>query len=329
LDTTSILIPIGKHHYFVELCSKNILDTAGDINIIFLTTKDIPEKLEHALKGKQHLRCPYNFKDYKFTHLHLLDWAFYHGDLPDRLYVQHADVMWVDKGWLTAIQNFENKTACVLPYATSASDFQHIQHKFMFHGKKILRTHDFAAVYNRSNFVENKLTFSAGNVGLDFPISDKLKFEIIRNNFSWIVTNRAVQLGDMFDGSDAIALEIYANCPTQIAEIPMSQKLIHCWDLFAISKDMRREGTTLFIDRPLKRCERALASYSWVSSQLFDPEEVIFPWKHLRAIWPNISEPRFCKILEKYIQKRDINNAFGIKKIVFDDFVYKCPVSLI
>lgn len=234
--------------------------------------------------------------------------------------------MWVDKGWLSAIQKSEDKIASVLPYKSSASDFQHLQHKFTLRGQRILRTHDFAAVYNRKRFVENKLTFLAGKVGIDFKISDGLKRNL--NNFSWIVANRAVQFGDIFDGSDSIALEIYTNCPTEIAEVPMFHKLIHCWDFFAISKDMRREGATLIINRPIKRCERALANYSWVSSQLFDPEEAIFPWKHLQAIWPNVKQPKFCRILEKYIQKRDAN-TFGIRKIVFDDFVYKCPVSLI
>src|SRR5689334_6826907 len=131
-----ILIPIGKYHFFVDICVKNIMETTdGQAEIIFLTTKTIPAALENALNRAdvRHLRCDMDFNDNKYIHLKLLDWAFYHGGLPEVVCIQHADVIWIQNGWHKQIERFCKKSECLaytIPYKSSAkSDFKHLEYK--------------------------------------------------------------------------------------------------------------------------------------------------------------------------------------------------------
>jgi hypothetical protein len=334
-----ILIPIGNYPFFVDICTKNIIETTKDVELIFLTTNTVSLELEKVLdkvKGEnvKHLRCDRNFEDNKYIHLKLLDWAFYCGALPRIVYIQHADVIWLQKDWHQQISNFcenSDKFAYTIPYkASSKSDFKHVEYKFSISGKPILRTHDFAAVYDKDMFTKNNLTFLSGFIGQNVNVSNKLEKMISKNQIGWIKRGIPLKLGDEVDGSDLIALEIYANFPNKIAEVPSLSKLIHCWDLFAISKDIRRENSVLKIDRTFEKSKRALSSYSWLSSNLFEVNSSIFPWKYLKKIFPGCKKSNFCIALEKYIKIRDIETCtFGINKIIFKDLIYRGDISLI
>lgn len=334
---TSVLVPIGNHPFFVKPCIKNITETCGvpqkDINIIFLTSKPIDKILQNEFdEAKKEFKFEVKSKEFKEKdkrsgiHLKLLDWAIYSLKLSKWTYVQHCDMFWNDTNWLTDLISETNNDLIniSLPYEKYLGEFAFNEYKFSINGNKIIRTHDFGALYNINKLKKHNFSFMWGKIK-NLNLSDKLNKLIELKKIKSIHKNKNLTIEDELDGSDLIGLEIQAKFPEKII---VSKKLhatyVHGWDVIGIADDMKQEGITLKINRPFEKSTRGLTTYSWISTFLFKENfEPKFPWKFLIKMNEqnkkiSTKETHLIKILKKYCEQKENNTT--IEKIEFTNY---------
>jgi hypothetical protein len=317
----SILIPLPDIEFFAKACSKNIQETIGlpdnQYELIFLTTSD------KSIEGFKTIQCPYEAQ--KGVHLSLLNHAFYHCDLSDWIYVQHADMFWLEPNWGIELIQTNKQVARTIPHANCTNEFNCVQHKFSLNSNLLMRTHDFAGFYNRQWFVDNQMTFQWGNLKTQLPLSQALESHIRKGNIQWIHRNLPVKINDFVDGSDLIGLEIAAK--SEIIDVaPIKAKYIHCWDLFSIVYDFEHVNNEIHVNRLEHQCTRSLHSYSWISSYLLPRTNKLFPWSVLQKINGQIKRHKspICNVLEKYKENSEVlgDEDMGVKLVKFKDAQY-------
>jgi hypothetical protein len=341
LALIAVLIPIGDFPFFVRACRENILRTCGlapqEVELIFLVAQP-SARLRAALHGQRVLEGPYEPRP--GVHLELLDWAFWDPTLPRWVFVQHPDMFWLDHGWLArgveAIANNPHMIALTVPKALSRGEFDYVEHKYSLDGLPLMRTHDFAGFYNRTMFLEEGFTFRWGSAGVQVPLSPPVMGAMLDKRLHFIHRGLPLCPGDFLDGSDTIGLEIALRFPGQIADIPLSCRFHHCWDLFGASFSMSRIESTLLVDRPLGKMVRSLSTYSWVSSHLFDRDQMwdkIFPWTWLKQIARRATIPppsSICGLLASYGGDGTPcgDSTLGVGRVSFRDRDFSYPIFL-
>lgn len=317
----AVIVPMGDFPFFVNAVYKNIIETSGcEANIIFLVTKNPSVRLRKA------------FSDINVTfietsvpssghgvHLQILDWAV--ENLSYKwICVQHADMFWLPNSqWLRIISEEiknTNAVALTIPYELSHGEFQFKKHKFTLNGTPLIRTHDFFGVYNREELLDRKLKFIWGPLDKEIP------------GIKWIYQNKGLEIGDFLDGSDKIGLELSYDSKL-IKEIDFPAGYIHAWDIFGLSSHIERKNTVIYINRPLEKTNRAIASYSWISSYLFDKsmKEKILPWRLVKNIVEEknlVKKGILCDVLKNYKTNEEsiFEERFGVYSIVFNDYTY-------
>lgn len=309
----TVLLPLGDFPFFPQACVRNIKETTDvEIEVVFLTNNATAQNL----KGCKVLVAPIQDSS-RGIHLKLLDWAVRQPNITDRLYVQHCDMFWSDKGWL------ENMLAvsepAVMPaYGNYAGEFKYRQVKYSLDDKRIVRTHDFSGLYDKS-FVASS-TFMWGTP--PEVSSAKVLKAIEDNRFRWAHENRNLTVSCELDGSDALSLELAIEGRTA-AESPVPT-YFHSWDLFGLSWAMRRTERVIRVDRTFEKSLRGIQAYSWATSHYLDKDlhaRKIFPWSVLQKILPKAKKPLICDILDKY---KDTDNVLGDKEdktetVIFTD----------
>lgn len=335
----TLLVPVGDYPFFVDAVCSNIEQTGGtpmdQVDLAFVVTKDPPERLVRAFRRQtvplRVLKSPIADKEHG-VHLKLLDWAVKFGTTSRWVYVQHTDMFWdqSDSPWLAAIlKELETAdgVALTIPYNLSLGEFQYNQHKYRLDGRLLTRAHDFAGVYDRRKLLDMNLSFLWGRLD-KLGVSAELREAIHAGRVTWEHRNGPVQLSEWVDGSDLIGLELGLRRPSMIRDLRLANKFVHCWDLFGIASDMTRTGDTISVRREVSRCVRGLPSYSWISSHLFDVEEMgdkIFPWRVLETISADsplsARKTKTCELLERHVTTGSVlgRGHLGVKKVEFLD----------
>lgn len=314
----AIIIPIGDYPFLAQAVMKNIKEKSkNEVEIFFVTSSDYNRRLDRVIKNN-HLLSPLKGKEHGI-HLKLIDWAMKEIK-HDWVCVQHADMFWLDN-WEINLDN--ELIAITLPYSNYKGDFQFKEHKFKIGNKKITRTHDFCGFYNRNAICELGLTFQSGSIN-QLVSTDKLK----SSRIEWIHRKKKLENDDELDGSDLIGLEIATNWPSRIKETSMKASYNHCWGMLEVANHIKRKGNVTYINKPFEKCRRGLPAFSFMSSMLFDKEEMsdkIIPWSIVKKHLPQNS---INKVLMQY---KETNNTGedGIKKIIFPDKTLIQKVSMI
>jgi hypothetical protein len=234
-------------------------------------------------------------------------------------------MFWAGEGWYKS--EMEGAKAVVFPYDNRYEwDFKPVRCKFVLDGQSLLRTHDFSGIYDRRFFIDNNLTFNWGKVK---DIASARLLAAVDAGRIYCMSGLQLNREDFLDGSDCIGLEmaVASNCLVREAEIRCNY--YHCWDLFGMGFDMMRRGSTLYVNRTLEKSMRGLHSYAWVSSHLFDKNEMrdkIFPWKmlliHIRSTLPF---PPICRFLSQYSNTNNVLGVGtnGIQRVEFKDVIWE------
>lgn len=332
----TIVIPLPDCLFFPQACLRNIHETIGvkNFKVIFILNKNNNEIEKELIKTNlDHEILKYEYVPKKGIHLILLDRAF--KELPDEwIYVQHADMFWIDYGWGIDLLNFMNnsskKIGSVL-HENCKNEFNCVRYKFSINNKKIIRTHDFAGLYNRSWFIKNNFSFEWGKLkSLSKNLLENIK------NIKKIHLNENLKLGDWLDGSDLISIESFCLDENSIGYIKSKCKYFHVWDLFSICHDMSFQKSKIIINRKENKSSRSLHVYSWISSNLFNKNQKILPWKLIKKIskYKNCEiksyKTKFCNFVEKYKIYESIgeDEDMGIKIIQFKDKKYNLTTKI-
>lgn len=318
----SVIVPTGDYPFFVNACSKNIRENTG-LDTCFITAKNPSKMLVDSICNAncRYLEAPFPY-DERGIHLKLLDWAICQEELEDLIYVQHCDMFW-EKPWLHDVIGLGGVAIC-FSHDKLKSEFKPSRYKFFLDNKPLLRTHDFAGVYNRKFLLDNRLSFIWGiveNLGSEKLLDAVDNKRILRLNGSFLTRQ------DYLDGSDRIGLELALIGDGLVKESKTSSFYYHCWDLFGMGFDSCREDDKIIVNRQFNKSTRGLLAYSWISSYLFDKQEMgnkLFPWCFVKENIENLKMPIICEFIKKYKN----NDCFigmddnGISKILFKDVIW-------
>jgi hypothetical protein len=325
----TIIVPTGNYPFFIRACYRNVLETAGVVDFRYLVTSDVSSQTIDTFRaiGANYMVAPIKYSC-RGVHLDLLDWAFTQPDVSNWVYIQHCDVFWTQRGWYEemkrSIASSPETVAFVMPYSQYIGEYKHKQFKFYFNKQKMLRTDDFAGLYNRKALRALNLSFKWGTA--KNLVSENLR-NIILSRKIRRRDGRLLALDQFLDGSDCIGLELGTQGDHLVKEMEISSPYYHAWDLFGMGYHMSRKGNVLLVDRSLEKSMNSIRSYSWVSSFLFNRHEIknkIFPWVVATHFLPKLEKPAICSFLERY---KDTDQVIGldddgIARIKFRDTVW-------
>ena len=334
----SIVIPIGKFSFFVHANINNIKKSTGrdDLDIVFLTSKDIEFNLQASLISAQQkhsnvrvLSAPFNSGS---NHLKLLDWAITEPSLNEWMIAQHCDAFWMeDSTWLSDSEAVMEKPGVV------AASLPNLQYALGMRQFPIVG--DIFGVYKREELARRGLSFQWNNLSIH-TVSKKVMSLIEEGKLTRLNGKRFAE-GEFLDGSVAMSLELIAENPESIGMI-FSHGLQHLMAFFRIEESIRwdKENEHLFVDLPFLEqfggCQKqtwvdAFSKYSFLTSFMFDKREMDnpLPWCLMEKISVMAEVDlgpgaMMCEWLREYAEPTEEENIIGmddlgIKRISFNN----------
>ncbi len=327
--TLSLVVPTGGSiSYFFWQNLFNIVQTVGDqikeIDLIFLTAKNVPAILDNALikASKEYpfriLRGP----DYT-SHLGLIDWAMRHGQLQEWVLLQHNDTYWIKTDWYKAIRNqIDANPECI------AIAVQGEECRYQIDGQEVPHMHDYVGVYKKKYIVDQNLSFTWGQANSlkwsskarDMINQSRITSKYIKNPMGW---NYGL------DGSDLISIEFALHCPDKIIYFPFRNYMMHPWSIIRPAIKCSRKHRTLKLpityERLMKK-KKNFATLSLVSSLYYEASEsldLVIPWaffgKELGFSEENIRNSALFKAMTKYAPEPEssvgLEETFGLKYV--------------
>ena len=320
----AVLIPVGEWPFYQQALLRNIHETIGtDYHVYFLVSGPSQRLTDEFtnMSGKFSVHNGNIYPTTKGIHLELLDWAFRTIDLPEWVYVQHADMFWETKNWFRLFEKKMDHAKAIMP-SYCATGYRYKHHKYQLDGRPLIRTHDFSGLYHRPTILQNSLRFlwtKVSHCNQQLVLDCLPKLEIIHES-------RPLKEDDMLDGSDLIGLFLGCQEHSLVAEVDEPLQYHHCWDLFGMGWTMSRDDDTIIINRTVEEAKVGIATYSWCSSFLYDYtkwSDRVIPWTALQQIMKPV-RGAFADFIVKYKTKCTTldNRLGGIRYIRFTDKEY-------
>lgn len=328
----SVIIPIGKFSFFIKPILKNLTSLYKNIDINFVTQKDIPIRMRESfnLCSKEFkfnlIEAPFNTDD----HLALFNYAMFNCNLNDWIMIQHCDLFWYDTKWLKEFDKFDKKVFC-----------QNQESQYLYNKNPIFLLGDWFGIYNKSFMKEHNYRLKRGMANPN-DFSDTL-FNLIQQQKITRRDNQKIDFNGFFDGTEIFSLEMAANHLNEIKVMNLSNDYHHILAFYRIAENITVEGNKIKIHLPFLSyfggCNEkiwidAFAKYSYITSHFFEKEENTspLPWScFLKIVEKNKLNIKdsiyFCEnFLSNYVDKPKECVGFdnlGIEIIEFQNKTYK------
>jgi hypothetical protein len=337
IDDLSIIVPVGVFSNIPIICQSNIDQYFGhNVDLIFLVHRNTDTATLKAIKKTRAriLVCPFeNGSD----HCKLLDWAMYYGDLKDWVLIQHADLFWQGKNFLSNFEIIKNDKDFFIISKYKKFNF------FIFDKKEYPLLDDVATLFRRDKFIEHKLSLRSGivnrldlsSLALDFITKGKIKTRIYEKE-------KILSLDSWLDGGHSLTIELLSRNLFDNVVFLDSINFWHPSQFFRIhetwinSLDNCQNGVLQIKNKKIYREIKIennnvednsniwqWAFYSWFTSHCCDSNQKSFPWLIFKQIYKNIccnNKNKFEKLEimeEKFRENLNFFNEFKIKEFDF------------
>jgi hypothetical protein len=324
----SVVVPVGEFPFFINACVKNIHQTCElpeQLDLVLLMSRNNKPLVEQAVEKIARdypfrvLRAPF---DAGFNHLRLLDWAFYEGLSAEWVVIQHSDLFWTTKGWLSKTKNKIDQNLDML--VATCPD---LERWCCLQGSTLPQISDMFCICSREKFVQHDLHFNWGvwprQITLSKPTTDAIRSGALK----WTNGKVLAEGVSFLDGSMSITMEAGIRFPDLTRLIDISDCFRHIGQFYRVAETLRVEGKTIYCRRHQRQdfFLPHLATYSYLTSCLFDVGEIRdrpFPWSLFRKIHPNYEATTVERLAAELAQyKTSENNLgdgdFGIENVIF------------